>query len=55
MKKWLAVALIVLVAVFSFAAKTASKTEIEVWTLSLSPTFDSYLNDVARSFEAANP
>lgn len=36
-------------------AISAQATEITFWTLSLSPTFDDYLNGVIASFEAENP
>ncbi|NCC65146.1 MAG: sugar ABC transporter substrate-binding protein, partial [Spirochaetia bacterium] len=31
------------------------KQQITFWTMSLSPTFDDYLNDVIAQFEAKNP
>jgi len=51
MKKLMIMTFVLLIA-FTVFAKTA---KIEVWTLSLSPWFDDYMNDVNRSFEEANP
>ncbi|HRW34158.1 MAG TPA: sugar ABC transporter substrate-binding protein [Thermotogota bacterium] len=51
MKKLMILTLVLLIAFTAFA-KT---TKIEVWTLSLSPWFDDYMNDVNKSFEEANP
>lgn len=41
---------LVVIAVLSF-----SKVTIEFWTLSLSPTFDDYINAIIKDFEAQNP
>ncbi|MFW6262718.1 MAG: ABC transporter substrate-binding protein [Thermotogota bacterium] len=51
MKKMMILSFVLLIA-FTVFAETA---KIEVWTLSLSPWFDDYMNDVNRSFEEANP
>lgn len=51
MRKLLWVGLFIVVLV---ASGMATKT-IEVWTLSLSPWFDDYLNEVVSSFERENP
>lgn len=51
MKKWLVLVCAMVLATFVMAKVVT----IEVWTLSLSPTFDDYLNAVVESFEKANP
>jgi len=51
MKKLLVVLLVLTVSLFVFA----KKTEVEFWTLSLSPTFDDYINSIIDSFEQAHP
>ncbi|HPE68062.1 MAG TPA: sugar ABC transporter substrate-binding protein [Thermotogota bacterium] len=52
MKKLLFISVLVLLVTFAFAARPV---EIEVWTLSLSPTFDDYMNSVNEAFEEAYP
>jgi putative chitobiose transport system substrate-binding protein len=40
---------------FAFVGSVQAATEITFWTLSLSPTFDDYINGVIAAFEAENP
>lgn len=40
---------------FAFVGSVHAATEITFWTLSLSPTFDDYINGVIAAFEAENP
>lgn len=48
--------LLVMVFVLALAfAGSVQATEITFWTLSLSPTFDDYINGVIEAFEAQNP
>ncbi|GGH27535.1 ABC transporter substrate-binding protein [Paenibacillus segetis] len=37
------------------AAKSETSTEIKFWTISLSPTFDDYINGMVDTFEKDNP
>lgn len=50
----LVVMVFVLALSFAFAGSVQA-TEITFWTLSLSPTFDDYINGVIADFEAQNP
>lgn len=50
MKKWF-----VLILVLLLALQVIGKVTIEFWTLSLSPTFDDYINAIIKDFESKYP
>lgn len=56
LRKKTSLVVLALILTMSFAVASAqAATEITFWTLSLSPTFDDYINGVISDFEALNP
>ncbi|MDP4117258.1 MAG: sugar ABC transporter substrate-binding protein, partial [Bacteroidota bacterium] len=44
-----------LLCIFLSCSKSTGKTEIEFWTLQLSPTFDNYFKEIISKYEAEHP
>ena len=55
LKKVLLSMVVFFVALGVTPAHAQENTELEMWTLALSPTFDDYINDVIQGFEAEHP